>query len=80
MKISQKMFIFRQIFEVWCCQQSSNLTSVETFWCHEFSKNSGILQRMKKEAQLAIAREDWAIDALLNVHQINHHSCPVCRH
>jgi len=39
-----------------------------------------IFQLMKKEAQLAIAREDWAIDALLNVHQINHHSCPACCH
>jgi hypothetical protein len=28
-----KIFVFLQKFEVWCFHQSSNLTSVETFWC-----------------------------------------------
>jgi len=41
-------------------------------------ENFSVFWLLKKEAQLAIAREDWAIDALLNVHQINRHSCPVC--
>jgi hypothetical protein len=30
------MCFFWQIFEVWCLHQSLNLTSVETFWRHEF--------------------------------------------
>jgi len=40
----QKMFIFRQELEVWCSHNSSNLTSVETFWSQEFSKNSGLFR------------------------------------
>ena len=32
----QKIFVFRQELEVWCSHNSSNLTSVETFWSHEF--------------------------------------------
>ena len=42
--------------------------------------NQGVFQLLKKETQLEIAREDCSIDALLNVHQINHHSCPTCYH
>jgi hypothetical protein len=34
----QKIFAFRQEFEVWCYHHSSNLTSVETKWSHEFIK------------------------------------------
>jgi len=32
----KKCMFFWQIFEVWCFDQSSNLTFVETFWWHEF--------------------------------------------
>jgi len=39
-KYFQKIFIFWQEFEVWCFHQSSNLTSVETKWCHEFAEES----------------------------------------
>jgi hypothetical protein len=41
MKNFQKMFIFRQIFEVWCSHHSSNLTSVESKWRHDVTWKSG---------------------------------------
>jgi len=41
MKISQKIFDFSAKFEVWCFHNSSNLTSVETFWCHDVTWKSG---------------------------------------
>jgi len=31
-------------------------------------ENCGVFKVMKKEAHLTIAREDWAIDVLLNIH------------
>jgi len=36
--LSLKYLFFQQKFEVWCFHQSSNLTSVESFWRHEFIK------------------------------------------
>ena len=39
-----KRCVFWQEFEVWCLHKSSNLTSVESFWRHEFPKNSDVLQ------------------------------------
>ncbi len=33
----------------------------------------GIFQLMKRETQLAIAREDWITDGSVVMHQIKHH-------
>jgi hypothetical protein len=40
-------FIFPREFKVWYFYYLSILGYVETFWSHEFSKNSGILQLLE---------------------------------